>query len=321
MNMNWMLYDPLVGLILSPDINVSFPDFTQSFNRYSYALNNPLKFTDTDGNNPMLAALLIWGAFYGGAQANTNGQNVWKGMLIGAASGAITQGVGFLTSSMGIINQSIVMGGTAFATTGLGSVVINGNWDMNSSLMAGGMAFGMGMLQLIGNGNLYSEASTEPSRYDPSNPGGDLTRVKSRAALKHIKKGDFGLGELATNGGHGETVDIPSGHFKSNVTGKFSDGYTYRKAWSWKNGISMHISPYASYMDEVNLDAILVNEGTHMFHYYLGLDKEMSHKEFVDRTEYSTYTHMKNEILKLPADKQAFPSNVERLNQINEAYY
>lgn len=48
-NMNARLYDPLVGRFLSPDPYVQAPDFTQNFNRYSYALNNPLKYTDTDG--------------------------------------------------------------------------------------------------------------------------------------------------------------------------------------------------------------------------------------------------------------------------------
>ncbi|MCQ2135263.1 MAG: AHH domain-containing protein [Bacteroidales bacterium] len=48
-NMNARLYDPLIGRFLSPDPYVQAPDFTQSFNRYSYALNNPLKYTDESG--------------------------------------------------------------------------------------------------------------------------------------------------------------------------------------------------------------------------------------------------------------------------------
>lgn len=48
-NMNARLYDPLVGRFLSPDPYVQAPDFTQNFNRYSYCLNNPLKYTDPSG--------------------------------------------------------------------------------------------------------------------------------------------------------------------------------------------------------------------------------------------------------------------------------
>lgn len=48
-NMNARLYDPLLGRFLSPDPYVQAPDFTQNFNRYSYALNNPLRYRDVTG--------------------------------------------------------------------------------------------------------------------------------------------------------------------------------------------------------------------------------------------------------------------------------
>ena len=48
-NMNARLYDPALGRFLSPDPVVQAPDDTQSFNRYSYCLNNPLRYTDPDG--------------------------------------------------------------------------------------------------------------------------------------------------------------------------------------------------------------------------------------------------------------------------------
>jgi len=49
-NMNGRLYDPVIGRFFSPDRYVQIPDFTQSFNRYSYCLNNPLHYTDPSGN-------------------------------------------------------------------------------------------------------------------------------------------------------------------------------------------------------------------------------------------------------------------------------
>jgi RHS repeat-associated protein len=48
-NMNGRLYDPVIGRFFSPDTYVQNPGFTQSFNRYSYALNNPLKYLDPTG--------------------------------------------------------------------------------------------------------------------------------------------------------------------------------------------------------------------------------------------------------------------------------
>ncbi|MDR2039059.1 MAG: RHS domain-containing protein [Bacteroidales bacterium] len=43
------MYDPLVGRFLSPDPFVQAPEYSQSFNRYFYCLNNPLIFTDPSG--------------------------------------------------------------------------------------------------------------------------------------------------------------------------------------------------------------------------------------------------------------------------------
>jgi hypothetical protein len=44
------MYDPVTRRVISPDNYIQAPDNTQSFNRYSYCWNNPLKYTDPDGN-------------------------------------------------------------------------------------------------------------------------------------------------------------------------------------------------------------------------------------------------------------------------------
>ena len=47
---NGRLYDPVLGRFFSPGNYVQMPDNSQNFNRYSYCLNNPLKYTDPSGN-------------------------------------------------------------------------------------------------------------------------------------------------------------------------------------------------------------------------------------------------------------------------------
>ena len=47
-NANARFYDPVIGRFFSPDPFVQAPDFTQNYNRYSYCLNNPVMFSDTD---------------------------------------------------------------------------------------------------------------------------------------------------------------------------------------------------------------------------------------------------------------------------------
>ncbi len=48
-HMNGRVYDPVIGRFISADPTIQFPYNQQSYNRYSYVLNNPLKYTDPSG--------------------------------------------------------------------------------------------------------------------------------------------------------------------------------------------------------------------------------------------------------------------------------
>ncbi len=48
-HMNGRVYDPVVGRFVSPDPWIQDPENSQSFNRYSYVINNPLRYTDPTG--------------------------------------------------------------------------------------------------------------------------------------------------------------------------------------------------------------------------------------------------------------------------------
>lgn len=117
-NMNARLYDPLLGRFLSPDPYVQAPDFTQNFNRYTYALNNPLKYTDISGEAFGVDDVLIIGAvvgaiigaYSGGVIANDGEYNPFKWenqntlgyMIAGASFGAISGYVGGYIAMSGI---------------------------------------------------------------------------------------------------------------------------------------------------------------------------------------------------------------------------
>ena len=69
-NMNARLYDPQKARILAVDNEVTDDENTQSFNRYSYCINNPLKYTDPTGNNWLDDAWTKFINFFKGGGSN-----------------------------------------------------------------------------------------------------------------------------------------------------------------------------------------------------------------------------------------------------------
>jgi len=59
-------YDPYIGRFISPDTIVPDPGNPQDLNRYTYASNNPLIYTDPSGHCPWCIAIGV-GALIGGS--------------------------------------------------------------------------------------------------------------------------------------------------------------------------------------------------------------------------------------------------------------
>ncbi len=99
-NANARLYDPVIGRFFSPDPFVQAPDFTQNYNRYSYCLNNPVMFSDEDGEIAWFIPILIGAAVFGAGNLGAHAirgdvQNIGDGLkyfgqgaLVGATLGA-----------------------------------------------------------------------------------------------------------------------------------------------------------------------------------------------------------------------------------------
>ena len=137
-NMNGRCYDPVLGAMLSPDNEVSDLGLTQSYNRYSYVLNNPLKYTDPEGEwvNLVIGALI--GGYSGwqiGQAAGADGWNMAGYIFAGAGIGAFTSGVATQLSSMGF-----GPGFTGMVAGGVGAAGFKGlgnNWKAGEMLEAG----------------------------------------------------------------------------------------------------------------------------------------------------------------------------------------
>lgn len=107
-HMNGRLYDPKLHRFLQPDNFVQDPHNTQSFNRYGYCWNNPLKYTDKNGEE-LVSAIFIGAGIALAAYFTTNLVNgtpiTLKGALmatfVGAVSGAVTFGIGSWTETIG----------------------------------------------------------------------------------------------------------------------------------------------------------------------------------------------------------------------------
>ena len=137
-NMNGRMYDPNLGRFLSPDNYIQSPDNPQNYNRYSYCLNNPLRYTDPSGESIVGAIIFgsIIGAYSGGVLANEGNfdPTMWDwqsgktwgymvgGMLTGALSGAA--GAAIASSGFPMANTLSIMGGSF--TNSLGTYAYTG---------------------------------------------------------------------------------------------------------------------------------------------------------------------------------------------------
>ncbi len=143
-HMNGRIYDPRTGRFLSPDPYVPSPLAVQSYNRYSYALNNPMKFTDPSGfflkkvfkgikravkkavrfvrrNARLIAAVAV--GYYAGAWAtNTFVESavsklvwspggMWSGAYMNAYNGALSGGAVLGGAVSGGVSSALSGGG------------------------------------------------------------------------------------------------------------------------------------------------------------------------------------------------------------------
>lgn len=143
-NMNGRLYDPVLGRFLSPDNYVQTPDFSQNYNRYSYCLNNPLKYTDPSGEfwNLIIGAAIggVFNWITHGCQFNAEGLGYFAtGALAGSVGAGVASGTSvamaggnFWSGFAGLANGISSTGFWAGAVTGA------------SSGFAGGFLSGMG---------------------------------------------------------------------------------------------------------------------------------------------------------------------------------
>jgi len=111
-NMNGRMYDPIIGRVLAPDNFVQNPRNAQNFNRYSYALNNPLRFTDPSGHK--------W--------------KWWQWALLGIGlSDPATASATIVTTGVGVAGIAFGAAASSYVTTALNApIMIAAGWCFNN---------------------------------------------------------------------------------------------------------------------------------------------------------------------------------------------
>jgi RHS repeat-associated protein len=122
-NMNARLYDPEIGRFISPDPYVQAPTFSQSFNRYSYCLNNPLIYNDPSGEFFYIVPNISW--------SKEGGWSVGVSFIFGVPGlGSVQFGAGY--------NGQSGFYGYAGATAGFSTAYVtysqNGGWNAGITL-------------------------------------------------------------------------------------------------------------------------------------------------------------------------------------------
>ena len=144
-NMNGRLYDPLVCRFVSPDPYIQAPDNSQNFNRYSYCLNNPLKYTDPSGEwvgiDDLIACLV-------GGTINL-GVNILSGDIHSILQGFCSFALGAAAGEVALYGQVEI----SAILTGAGNSFINqlfnngwSNIQWDEVALAGGMSLGLSII-------------------------------------------------------------------------------------------------------------------------------------------------------------------------------
>ena len=145
-NMNGRLYDPVLGRFFSPDNYVQMPDNSQNFNRYSYCLNNPLKYTDPSGNlfgvDDAIIAFAVFNMASSMMQAAFEGKSVWKAGALSLLSSAASYGIGAAFGGVGGLGNELLRAGAHGLASGVVSALDGGNFA--SAFVSGAAASGIG---------------------------------------------------------------------------------------------------------------------------------------------------------------------------------
>ena len=236
---NGRLYDPALHRFLQPDNYIQDPFNTQNFNRYGYCLNNPLKYTDPNGE--IIWAAVIVGAIIGATSYATsaamNNSWSWEKFAWSTLGGAVMGAIGGSSVATSLTGDSIVNG----FITGASSVLMPsynvsiGDFSIGLSLaVAYGNAAGMGVNLGAGyqSGNFSISGGVGLMGYSNYNGFGNNsfeTRYSAMASWDDGKTG-FSLGTNFWGGDFKQRTTIAGIHIGDFKASYENDGSPFNYA-------------------------------------------------------------------------------------------
>lgn len=176
-NMNGRLYDPLLGRMLSPDNFIQEPYSTQSFNKYSYAINNPMRYIDPSGESWIDGLIAsIQSSVYGASSAGSTSSYNFSSNTSSGYSSASYSGYNFNASTGTSSFSYLSYSSTAYSSYGYGFV--NTNYADGTSFSAAGSFY-----------NVNSFSSSYGNAYGVNN-----SQLMSSLALMGIATSESGIG-------------------------------------------------------------------------------------------------------------------------------
>ena len=139
-------YDPAIGKFINAD-DISYlgaDDELTGYNLYSYCGNNPVMYADPEGKfiNTIIGGIL--GALIGGITALISGDNIWAGIGIGLATGALSGFALDISLATGGLGGLLIAAGGGMLANGInyvGTELINGR-KINAGVLVTEMTMG-----------------------------------------------------------------------------------------------------------------------------------------------------------------------------------
>ena len=262
-NMNARLYDSALGRFLSPDPYVQAPGFTQNYNRYIYAMNNPLVYIDEDGEIAWFIPIIIGAALFGTGNM---------------AAHIIKGDINNLGDALSYFAQGAVAGAIVGATWSFGLASLSGTSLLGGGSAIQGMGFAThGFLQKVGwtimGAKTISTLSTVASVVShPENAGEILlgrtyTNNFGQALSRYTWEGiqtwlGYNVSQIRNTIGDVDRVDYFGG-------ATFSTGENQHSRWGVSIGHNINIDItdeiQGNFQDRVISDPLFMHEYGHTF--------------------------------------------------------